>query len=94
MPTGGLTKRVLSLARRGPARLAADVCTVLGYADVSQACGRLDQDVVELIKHQNSEKSVGRKALYATESGLYSLIPGGTSNCASSARSWGFRTTS
>lgn len=61
-----------------PLMCAADVCAVLGYADVSQACEKLDQDEVTQIGAENGSRRVlyvGPNAnMYVTESGLYSLI--------------------
>lgn len=44
-----------------PLFCAADVCEVLGYSDVSQACERLDQDEVSQIGAENGS----RRVLYA-----------------------------
>lgn len=71
-----------------PLFCAADVCAILALGNVPQACGRLDQDEVELIQHQNSEKSVSKKVLYVTESGLFSLIMGSQKPEAKAFKKW------
>ena len=61
-----------------PLFCAADVCVVLGYADISQACEKLDQEEVEQIGAEKGPRRVlygGPNAnMYVTESGLFSLI--------------------
>lgn len=59
---------------------ATDVCIALGMTDTAKACERLDQDEVEEvaskqpIPNTNPRAGGGRKSLYVTESGLFSLI--------------------
>ncbi len=61
-----------------PLFCAADVCAVLGYADVSQACEKLDQDESVQVGAENGSRRVlysGPNAnMFVTESGLFSLI--------------------
>jgi prophage antirepressor-like protein len=75
-----------------PLLCAADVCSVLGYADVSQACEKLDQDEVEQVGAENGSRRVlyvGQNAnMYVTESGLYSLIIGSNKPEAKAFKRW------
>jgi prophage antirepressor-like protein len=63
-----------------PLFCAADVCDALGMSDTAKACERLDQDEVEEvaskqpIPNTDARAKGGRRALYVTESGLFSLI--------------------
>lgn len=77
---------------------AADVCLILGITDSAQACGRLDQDEVEQVASKQpipySESLAkpkamgGRKALYITESGLFTLVITSTKPEARAFRKW------
>jgi prophage antirepressor-like protein len=75
-----------------PLFCAADVCSVLGYVDVSQACERLDQDEVEKIEaEKGSQRTLYRGPnanMYLTESGLFSLILGSNKPEAKAFKKW------
>lgn len=75
-----------------PLFCAADVCAVLEYADVSQACEKLDQeDVVQIGAEKGSRRVlyVGQNAnMYVTESGLFSLILRSTKPEARAFKRW------
>jgi prophage antirepressor-like protein len=55
-----------------PLFCAADVCLVLGIANASDACSRLDQDEQELVSVKTG--SGAKHAIYVTESGLFALV--------------------
>jgi prophage antirepressor-like protein len=60
-----------------PLFCAADACEVLGISDVSTAMERIDQDDIEILAKNGSQRVLygGPNAnAYITESGLYSLI--------------------
>lgn len=74
-----------------PLFCAADVCAVLGIDDSARACERLDQDEVEEVAAKEpipTSARGGRKALYVTESGLFSLILGSRKPEAKSFKKW------
>lgn len=78
-----------------PLFCAADVCKVLGLADTASSCRRLDQDEVHEVASKQPIRQTGttagmggRKALYVTESGLFSLIMTSTKPEARAFKKW------
>jgi hypothetical protein len=69
-----------------PLFCAADVCLVLEIRDVSDACGRLDQDELETVEIKGTRGST--RATFVTESGLYTLILGSRKPAAKEFKRW------
>lgn len=74
------------IMRKGePWFVAADMCSILGLGNVSQAIGRLDEDEFTLISNEGSTDEKGVASIYTlggrpinivSEPGLYSLVLG------------------
>lgn len=91
---GGRKVRMAGTAD-APLFCASDVCRVLGLTDAAKSCERLDQDEVHEVASKqpipNSGARAGmggRKALYVTESGLFSLIMTSTKPEARAFKKW------
>ena len=76
-----------------PLFCAADVCTALSIADVSDACERLDQDELQTVNVPAKNSHTGVQArlyptTFVTESGLFSLILGSRKPEAKAFKKW------
>lgn len=82
----GQTLRVAGTAER-PLFRASDVCQMIGVANVTDACNRLDQDEIENFDSIDVQGKT-RPIVHVTESGLYGLILGGRKAEAKAFRRW------
>ena len=86
-PRGGQGVRIVTGEDGEPWWVAADVCAVLGVANVAQAMSRLDEDERDDVI---SNDVIGRKqsVTVVNESGLYSLILGSRKPEAKAFKKW------